>query len=140
MSNHLISIYLIPDVIVEDSEYARLLAQYPGVSHDGVNRIFPICLPDAVNPVLFEEVEGVDSMLAFGSLLFADDRAIHGEQSILGTLHTHPMWRVWCGQYETVAELEVDYNVVFSEPLDTNLTLSELLANVRIQIKTFFGG
>lgn len=140
MSDYLISIYLIPETIIEGSEYERLLAMYPGVSHDGVNRIFTAVLPDAVDPVIFTVTEGEDPMLTLGRLMFADGRAIHGMQSELAVLHQSTMWQLWCCQHETKEELAAQYLEVFDSNLDLAPPLEELKAQVRVEIKTLIVG
>ena len=79
----LATMLLIPDVIIEGSEFDRLNSMFPHAAcHDGINTAFPLILSDAVNPIIVNDMvdgEGVklagDELLAaVASVLFADDR------------------------------------------------------------------
>ncbi len=79
----LATILLIPDVIIEGSEFDRLNSMFPHAAcHDGINKAFPLILSDAVNPIIVNDMvddEGVkltgDALLfSVAAVLFADDR------------------------------------------------------------------
>lgn len=143
---HMTSIYLIPDVVIEGSEYERHSQMHRGGSHDGINQMWPIALPDAVNPILAEEFKDSEGekltpdalFFEVAKLLFSEDRTrpIHLYQGSLNYFHTKPPWTLWCGQQETKEELAVQYLDFFGTPLDLGPTLDELKAQVRTDIKT----
>ena len=80
----------------------------------------------------------IDSLVyALAPYLFADDRGrpIHIRKSLLSQLYRHPAYRLYCGNYETVEDLNVDYKKVFGVDVDDSKDLETLNAESRILLK-----
>ena len=106
------TIMYIPEEIIDGSEFARLNNQFPeAANHDGVNKVFPLVLEDAVNPIIVnnmvneegEKLAGDELLAAVASALFADDRtqAIQIGYGDLQTLFDSPVYQ----QYAAAKDL-----------------------------------
>jgi hypothetical protein len=135
-------------IIYEDLEhpsYQRLIAKWPNAAfHDKQNRIFAGIDELAIDPLvvdtLLPEYEGdyITALVpAIAPYLFAEDRGrpIHIRRSILSQLYRHPAYQLYCGNYETVEALNVDYKKVFGVDVDDSKDLETLNAESRILLK-----
>ncbi len=106
------TIMYIPAQIEEGSEFERLNNQFPeAANHDGVNKVFPLVLADAVDPIIVndmvnaegEKLAGDELLAAVASVLFADDRtqAIQIGYGDLQTLFDSAIYQ----QYATAKDL-----------------------------------
>jgi hypothetical protein len=135
-------------IIYEDLEhetYQRLIAKWPNAAfHDGQNRLFAGIDDLAIDPLIVDtllpDYEGnyIDALVpTIAPYLFAEDRArpIHIRKSILSQLFRHPTYRLYCGNYETVEDLNVDYKKVFGVDVDDSKDLETLNEESRILLK-----
>lgn len=135
------SIYLKPKVLVEGTEVYAMLQEFKhAANHDSSNYIFVDTHPEAVNPVLVSEFEyeTTDELVQLlVKELFATDRsrAIHLSKNEASTLHKHPAWKLWCGNYEQWEDLEVDHKKVFGVGVDGRKALDTLKAEARENLK-----
>mgnify|MGYP003652863689 CR=1 FL=1 len=141
----------IPDTIVEGSTYDILNRRWPlAACHDGVNKVFNSYDGEADTYLIvadeFKEVSGesdyIGRLVVFLSpILFADNREqpIHILKPIMSQLFRHPAYRLYCGNYQTVEELAVDYQLVFSAEPDTSKDLATLNAESRVLLKQILG-
>lgn len=101
-------------------ERDELLARFPMAgTHNSGNYVFSIEHPNAINPIVVSELldtEGEpltpDAMvltLAVEMIKPERDRAIHINKSEATLLHSHAVWRLWCGQLEP-EQIEDIYN------------------------------
>lgn len=141
----LCTLIAMPEVIVEGSTYDVLNKRWPNAAcHDGRNKIFNSTDEDAIDPLIVEtllpEYEGeyIDALVrALAPYLFSDDRgrAIHIEKPIMSQLFKHPAYRLFCGNYETVEELNTDYKKVFCVDADDTKDLETLNQESRILLE-----
>lgn len=137
----------IPDEIIEGSTYDILNKRWPfAACHDGINKVFN-GYDDSADTYLivddeFAEIEGEDDYIGrlvflLGPMLFDEDRTqpIHILKPIMSQLFRHPAYRLFCGNYETVEELAIDYLLVFGQEVDDTKTLEVLNAESRILLK-----
>lgn len=145
----LITIAKIPEEIIEGSDYEKLNAANPYfVSHDGVNRIFNTVLPDAIDPILIDELTDEEGEKLTGDALLAKvawvlfdpprERVIHIPYGDLVALHASTTWKLWCGQYEDVEALDVDYLAVLGTNADAEKSVEENVEIAREALKTIF--
>jgi len=137
----------IPDEIIEGSTYDILNKRWPNAAcHDGINKVFNGYDGDADTYLIvadeFKEVEGESNYIGrlvvfLAPILFADDRTlpIHILKPIMSQLFRHPAYRIFCGNYETVEELNIDYRLVFGVDVDDSKDLDTLNAESRILLK-----
>ena len=141
----LCTIIAIPEVIIEGSTYDVLdKGTTHIICHDGENRIFRTTDKDAIDPLFVDtllpvyEGEFIDALVyALAPYLFADDRgrAIHIEELVVRQLYRHPAYQLYCGNYETVEALNIDYKKVFGVDVDDLKDLETLNAESRILLK-----
>jgi len=97
----------IPSEIIEGSTYAYLIGRNPGITHDGINKVFNDCDKDAVNPletwVDFPPVEGEENypdrlVSLLSPVLYANEqgRPIHIPKPIMSQLFNHPVYQAFC--------------------------------------------
>jgi hypothetical protein len=146
-------------IIYEDLEhetYQRLIAKWPNAAfHDKQNRLFAGVDELAIDPLIVDTLlpdyaqvydeEGnaigpsyIDALVpTIAPYLFAEDRGrpIHIRRSILSQLYRHPAYQLYCGNYETVEALNVDYKKVFGVDVDDSKDLETLNAESRILLK-----
>lgn len=138
----LCTLIAIPDVIIEDSTYDVLNKRWPSAAcHDGKNKVFNSTDPNAIDPLITETLlidYDIDALVrALAPYLFSDDRgrAIHIEKPIMSQLFRHPAYRLFCGNYETVEELNEDYKKVFGVDVDDTKDLETLNQESRILLE-----
>jgi hypothetical protein len=136
-------------IIYEDLEYEtykRLIEKWPNAAfHDNQNRIFAGVDRLAIDPLIVDtllpDYKGDDYIGALvpiiASYLFAEDRSrpIHIRKSILSQLFRHPTYRLYCGNYETVEDLNIDYRNVFGIDVDDSKGIQTLIEESRIMLK-----
>jgi len=95
------SIYEIPEILIEGSEVDRLLQRFPNARQAGGNYIFVASLPNAVDPIIVENVEDVDTMTVLALHLISDDRtkAIHLSKALCSELNKAALWIQWVEAY-----------------------------------------
>ncbi|OUL59253.1 hypothetical protein [Pseudoalteromonas ulvae] len=93
-----------------------------GVCHDGANRVFtsvpaitPELEPLVVSVELTEDSTEQALIMQVGAFLKANhtDKILVADSSVFTTLFNHPIHRLWCGNYETSAQLIADYTEIF---------------------------
>ena len=124
------TIMYIPAQIEEGSEFERLNNQFPeAANHDGVNKVFPLVLADAVDPIVVndmvnaegEKLAGDELLSAVASVLFADDR-------------TQPI-QIGYGDLQTLFDSEIYQQYASAKDLPE----AEML-QTRAEIKSYFIG
>ena len=146
----LATILLIPDVIIEGSEFDRLNNMFPQAAcHDGINKAFPLILADSVNPIIVNDMtdsEGlkleVDALLsAVAQVLFADDRtrAIQISYGDLQALYEHATYQLYAPTCETLEELQAIYKSVFGVDL-VAVDFEAGKVKARADVKAYFLG
>ncbi len=124
------TIMYIPEEIIDGSEFARLNNQFPeAANHDGVNKVFPLVLEDAVNPIIVnnmvneegEKLAGDELLAAVASVLFADDRT--------------PPIQISYSDLQTLFDSEVYQQYAMAKDLPE----AEML-QTRAEIKAYFTG
>jgi len=141
----------IPSEIIEGSTYDILNKRWPQAAcHDGINKVFNGYDGSADTYLIvddeFKAIEGEDDyigrlVLLLAPMLFDEDRLqpIHILKPIMSQLFRHPAYRLFCGNYETVDELAVDYFIVFGVPVDDSKDLETLNAESRVLLKQVIG-
>ena len=137
----------IPDTIVEGSTYDILNKRWPfAACHDGINKVFNGYDGNADTYLIvadeFKEVEGESNYIGrlvvfLAPILFAENREqpIHILKPIMSQLFRHPAYRLFCGNYQTVEELAIDYKIVFDTDVDDSKDLETLNAESRVLLK-----
>lgn len=141
----------IPDIIIEGSTYDILNKRWPKAAcHDGINKIFNSHDDSADTALIvddqFKEVAGesdyIGRLVVFlAPILFASDRLqpIHILKPVMSQLFRHPAYRLYCGNYQTVDELGVDYKIIFGNDVDDSKDLVTLNAESRVLLKQVLG-
>ena len=149
-----------PEEIIEGSTFDKLITRFPQAAfHDKKNRLFNGIDEGAENPILVSELlpnftqeidedtlepvglSYIDTLVqALAPLLFADDRTrpLHIKKSVLSQLYRHPAYRLYCGNYETVEELNIDHLLIFGVDADDSKSLEELNAESRVKLEQVF--
>ena len=146
----LATILLIPDEIIEGSEFDRLNNMFPKAAcHDGINKAFPLILADSVNPIIVNDMvdaDGVkltgDALLsAVAQVLFADDRtrAIQIGYGDLQALYEHATYQLYAPTCGTLEELQAIYKSVFGVDL-VAVDFEAGKVKAREDIKAYFLG
>ena len=146
----LATILLIPDVIIEGSEFDRLNNMFPQAAcHDGINKAFPLILADSVNPIIVndmvdddgEKLTGDALLTEVAQVLFADDRTrpIQISYGDLQALYEHPTYQLFAGNFKTLEDLEEVYKAVFGVDL-VAVDLDAGKVKARADIKAYFLG
>ena len=149
MIDSLCTIIYQPSEIIEGSTFYKLITRFPEAAfHDKKNRLFNGIDSLATDPFIVsnlkdeegEELTGDALVSALAPLLFADDRTrpLHIKKSVLSRLYRHPAYRLYCGNYETVEELNIDHLLIFGEDADDSKTLEELNAESRVKLEMYF--
>lgn len=124
-------------------------AHLPGVSHDGINHVFPFVPEKALlaqSPhVIFHRLETdgeqenqVSMMRRLGRLLLkGDETLIVLGLNELSQLFNTAHYRLWCGNYDSWRELHTDYQVAFGEGVDGRKPLDELKSDARVRVKVW---
>lgn len=141
----------IPSEIIEGSTYDILNKRWPmAACHDGINKVFNGFDGSVDTHFIvdeeFAEIEGEDDYIGrlvvlLAPYLFAEDRLqpIHILKPVLSNLFKHPAYRLFCGNYQTVEELAIDYLIVFGVPVDESKDLETLNAESRVLLKQTIG-
>jgi len=141
----------IPSDIIEGSTYDILNKRWPlAACHDGINKIFNGYDGSVDTHFIvseeFKEVEGEPDYIGrlvvlLAPYLFAENRIqpIHILKPVMSQLFRHPAYRLFCGNYQTVEELSIDYKLVFSVDVDDSKDLATLNAESRILLKQSIG-
>ena len=138
----------IPEEIEEGSEFERLNNQFPeAANHDGVNKVFPIVLEDALNPIIVndmvdaegEKLAGDELLSSVANVLFADDRTppIQISYGDLQALFEHPIYQLYAGNFETLEDLKALYLATIGAELVAS-TLSIGKTKAREAVKNYF--
>lgn len=106
-----------------------------GVCHDGINTLFT-SVPNyqVEHVVIIEESEDdLELIKQLGSFMKLNsvDNILIAESSVFIRLFAHPMFKLWCGNYEDKTELISDYQSAFKAELDENETLENLKSIAR---------
>jgi len=127
--------------------FQKLIAKWPNAAfHDLKNRLFAGIDEDAIDPLIVDtlltgELIGqsyIDALVyVLAPYLFAEDRGrpVHIRKSLLSQLYRHPAYRLYCGNYETVEELNIDYKKTFGVDVDDSKDLETLNAESRILLE-----
>ena len=124
--------------------FQRLIAKWPKAAfHDGKNRLFAGIDEDAIDPLIVDtllpDYDGDINALvyALSPYLFSEDRGrpVHIRKSLLSQLFKHSAYRLYCGNYETVEALNVDYKKVFGVDVDDSKDLETLNQESRILLE-----
>ena len=149
MIDSLCTIIYQPEEIIEGSTFEKLITIFPNAAfHDLKNRLFNGIDEDAFDPLVvstFKDSSGVELsgdalVYALAPYLFADnrERPIHIKKSVLSQLYRHSTYRLYCGNYETVEELNIDHLLVFGVDADSEKTIDELNEESRLKLEAHF--
>ena len=142
------TIMYIPEEIEDGSEFERLDNMFPqAANHDGVNKVFPLVLDDAVNPIIVndmvneegDKLAGDELLAAVASVLFADDRTppIQISYGDLQALFEHPIYQLYAGNFETLEDLKALYLATIGTELVAS-TLDIGKTKAREAVKNYF--
>lgn len=109
-----------------------------GVCHDGINTLFTsVPSYQAGHVVIIEESEDDLNLInQLGGFMKSNsaDKILIAESSVFIRLFAHPMFKLWCGNYEDKSVLISDYQSAFNVELDENETLENLKSIARSSV------
>ncbi|WP_150137933.1 hypothetical protein [Candidatus Enterovibrio escicola] len=106
-----------------------------GVCHDGINTLFTSApsYQDEHVVIIEESEDDLDLIKQLGSFMKSNsaDKILIAESSVFIRLFAHPMFKLWCGNYEDKSALISDYKSAFNVELGENETLENLKSIAR---------
>jgi len=120
-------------VPAEVAEAQTAQQNHTGACHDGIWTVFTWISSEAeAIAEHYQPLDGVEPMVIIGKhLATKPETPLIAPRSVLSTLYRTPEWRLWCGQYETWQELEIDHVAAFGFGVDGRKSIETLVAEAK---------